>query len=436
MFFSEEKNKKTFVSPRVPRTCHRRGIKSFLLLFFKKEVFLACLTGSPLHAEGLAGKLVVGYQGWFGCPGDPGGGGYSHWLHGTTPSVEMLPDLAEFPASDTCQLKLPGGGTATVYSSANPVIVDHHFAWMQQYGLATAAVQRFVSVVKSPARLVFADAVLGQLRHAAEAHGRSFYIEYDLSGSTPADAAAVLADWVRLRATGVLASPAYQRQGGRPLVGFFGLGFKGRPWTPDAAASLLRAFRGQPGGAAVMLGVPAGWRTGTADSSPDPGWLGIDRMADVLSPWTVGRFVNEAGAARFYANFMVPDAIWAKAAGIIYMPVAFPGFSWANLKPGSGRNAIPRDGGRFFKAQLSAIEGLGVQTAFIAMFDELDEGTAIYKVVPHADKRAAEAEFLPLDVDGVAMPSDAYLRLAGEAALHLHGAAGGPNKGEAAATPK
>ncbi len=64
MFFSEEKNQKTFTSPRVPKygtwpaTWKSRGHKSFLLLFFKKEVLFAFLL-LPSSA------LAQSSPGWF-----------------------------------------------------------------------------------------------------------------------------------------------------------------------------------------------------------------------------------------------------------------------------------------------------------------------------------------------------------------------------------
>ena len=49
---------------------------------------------------------------------------------------------------------------------------------------------------------------------------------------------------------------------------------------------------------------------------------------------------------------------------------------------------------------------------FGAMFDEVDEGTAFFKVAPHSDQLPAEPKFVPLDVDGCDLPSDWYLRVA------------------------
>jgi hypothetical protein len=50
-----------------------------------------------------------------------------------------------------------------------------------------------------------------------------------------------------------------------------------------------------------------------------------------------------------------------------------------------------------------------------AIFDEIDEGTAMFKVSPSAATQPVMPEnrrFLPLDADGEKLPSDWYLKLA------------------------
>jgi hypothetical protein len=43
------------------------------------------------------------------------------------------------------------------------------------------------------------------------------------------------------------------------------------------------------------------------------------------------------------------------------------------------------------------------------MFDEVDEGTALLKIVPHAKELLAGSNFVALDADGCDLPSDWYL---------------------------
>jgi hypothetical protein len=97
------------------------------------------------------------------------------------------------------------------------------------------------------------------------------------------------------------------------------------------------------------------------------------------------------------------------------MPTAFPGFSWDNLqraKPGS--TTIPRRQGEFYWRQFAIFRTLGIRTVFVGMFDEVDEGTAIFKVT---NAPPAERHFVTYD----GLPSDYYLRLTGAATRMMRG---------------
>jgi hypothetical protein len=56
-----------------------------------------------------------------------------------------------------------------------------------------------------------------------------------------------------------------------------------------------------------------------------------------------------------------------------------------------------------------------------AMFDEVDEGTAMFKLAPTAAQLPVHGTFVPLDADGIKLPGDWYLRLADEAGKMLRG---------------
>ena len=64
-------------------------------------------------------------------------------------------------------------------------------------------------------------------------------------------------------------------------------------------------------------------------------------------------FADDAGARRFRRDRFDPDLAEAERAGADYLPVVWPGFSWANLMAGSALNQIPRRGGRFWWTQVS-----------------------------------------------------------------------------------
>jgi hypothetical protein len=56
-----------------------------------------------------------------------------------------------------------------------------------------------------------------------------------------------------------------------------------------------------------------------------------------------------------------------------------------------------------------------------AMFDEMDEGTAMLKLAPTAAQLPAQGTFVPLNIDGQPLPSDWYLRMADQASRMLRG---------------
>ena len=103
------------------------------------------------------------------------------------------------------------------------------------------------------------------------------------------------------------------------------------------------------------------------------------------------------------------------------MPVIFPGFSWHNLKPGAKENQIPRLGGEFLWRQAYNAKMAGATVLKIAMFDEVDEGTAILKAAAHRNQAPEQGYWLTLDADGSELPNDWYLRLAGEITRMFHG---------------
>ncbi len=90
----------------------------------------------------LTGKVLLGYQGWFRCPGGGSAGtNWSHWANGTpsaaTLTIDMYPDLREFDGDELCAVPNMSIGTepARLFSSGNSKTVARHFRWMQQYGL-------------------------------------------------------------------------------------------------------------------------------------------------------------------------------------------------------------------------------------------------------------------------------------------------------------
>jgi hypothetical protein len=169
-----------------------------------------------------------------------------------------------------------------------------------------------------------------------------------------------------------------------------------------------------------MGGLPTYWRTLNNDTQTNAAWAAVFRSFDIISPWSVGRYGDNNGADNFRTSLIVPDLAAATSAGREYMPVIFPGFSWTNLNSGP-YNQIPRNGGSFYWRQAYNAILSGCTMIYGAMFDEVDEGTAMFKLAPTRAELPAVGNFVPLNIDGFNLPSDWYLRLANEASKMLRG---------------
>jgi hypothetical protein len=377
---------------------------------------------SEVDASTLDRKLMMGYQGWFGCAGD--GSPVNRWVHwfrrqnpvATNLTVDFWPDVSEFEAGElyATSMTYSNGTPARLYSAFNSATVMRHFRWMKENGLDGVFLQRFSSELSDPAFFAFRNKVLYNVRTGAETNGRVFAVMYDISGQNPSTLVRTLTnDWAYLaNILHVTNSPAYVRHHGKPVVAVWGFGFTDRPGSPSEARFIIDYFKTH--GVTIMGGVPTYWRTLNNDSQTNADWVGVYRSFDIVSPWAVGRYGTPAEADNFKTRLIVPDLVETKRAGLEYMPVVFPGFSWRNLTGGK-LNQIPRQGGAFYWRQVYNGISAGCTMIYGAMFDEVDEGTAMFKLAPTPAELPAQGEFVPLNIDGKVLPSDWYLRLAGEA---------------------
>lgn len=398
-------------------------MRVLLLLLF------SCLAAG---ADGLAGKVMSGYQGWFRVPEDGSGGGWHHYAPGRVfePGqchIDLWPDVRELPAAERFQtpFKHPDGTTAEVFSSVRPAVISLHFQWMKDYGIDGVFLQRFAGTTRDERLRKPQDGILDSCRKSARETGRSWVLMYDLSGVTENAAQTVIADWKRLedqfRLTDAAQNPAYLRHREKPLVALWGCGFNDRPAMLEEWRAMIRFFKDEAN-CSLMLGVPAYWRTLDRDTIADPELHKLIAEADVISPWNVGRYDSPEAAARHAEKTTAADITWCRERKLDYLPVAFPGFSWHNLSASRGReqkvDAIPRRGGKFFWSQVSGFQKAGAQALYVAMFDELDEGTAIFKV--RQDPPVGKSPF----VAEPGVPGDHYLRLTGQAGELLRGKRG------------
>lgn len=375
--------------------------------------------------DSLSGLVMCGYQGWFRCEGDGSGAGWHHYaVNGRFEPghshIEMWPEVSELTPEErhATAFRHADGRVAEVFSSMNGRTLHRHFQWMREYGIDGVFLQRFATATLDPKTRAAQDTVLAHCRGAAEAEGRCWVLMYDLSGLKVDDYPSLRRDWLHLQAGPMRgADKRYLIHRGKPLVALWGLGFSDRPANLEEWGGLIRFFKAQ--GCSLMLGVPCYWRSLDRDAIPDKRLLDLIMMADVVSPWSVGRFGTPEDAEKRVEAVLKPDIEWCRARGIDYLPVVFPGFSWSNLSTSRGKvapfDAIPRRGGRFLWSQARAVRSAGLDAVYVAMFDEMDEGTAIFKTTQ--DPPVGVSRFLAEP----GLPSDHYLRLCGRIGSLLRG---------------
>ena len=388
------------------------------------------LLAHPRHSphslfESYRGLLMAGYQGWFNAPDDGAGRGWNHYhsrgaFEPGNCKFDLWPDVSEYEKTYPTPFKHADSSTAYLFSAYDASTTDVHFRWMKQYGIDGVFVQRFVVSIKNALGRNHNNAMLRHALDASQKYGRAIAVMYDMSGMNDStDADLVIADWkylvdsLRLTSRGNQQTYLYHKD--RPLVAVWGAGFNDhRAYTAKSVQKIVDFLRHDPvyGGCAVLLGVPTYWRDQGNDMDKDPRWMELFNNVDIIQPWMVGRYHEDTYAP--FKQRIKDDIAWCKTRNIDYVPVVFPGFSWHNMNARSPQNQIPRDGGRFFWEQVTGDLQAGADMLYVAMFDEIDEGTAIFKI--STDPPVGKSTFVSFE-SGI--PGDYYLNLAGYAAKML-----------------
>jgi hypothetical protein len=379
-----------------------------------------------VDASTLAGKVMCGYQGWFGADGDGFGTGFRHWAKGRTfepgsANIDLWPDVSELDPDERYDtpFKLKDGSTAQVFSSTNPKTVARHFQWMKQYGIDGVFVQRFIVDVGGAGGLDRVNTVLDHCRESANRTGRAYAVMYDLSGLGENKISSIVDDWkLLIDRMKITSDPAYLHHDGKPVVSIWGIGFNDRRrYTLDESIELIRFLKADPtyGNCTVMIGVPTYWRTLDHDALRDKKLHEAIEQADIVSPWTVGRYGTLDQARNYAQKVMTPDIVWCNDHHKQFLPVVFPGFSWHNMNPRSKQDQIPRQKGQFLWTQYVEARRAGATMVYQAMFDEVDEGTAIFKCTN--DPPVGASTFVTYE----GLPSDFYLKLVGRAGKVIRG---------------
>lgn len=358
-----------------------------------------------------AGLVMAGYQGWQGTPGD----GCSHnpgenWPHYCNVSmspfvfepgplkncIDFWPDVSEYPVTYKADgFLMPDGSIPRLYSAYDESTVNLHFKWMKDYGLDGVFMQRFVSQITSEQALDHSDKVLESAMRASNQYARAISIMYDMVGmgaTTNATPEAVLADARELMERYELSDRTksqryYLYHNGKPLIGVVSVGQPGMPYGITEVKAVVEGL--QEMGFSILLGVPTYWRyPGTADCINDNAITDLIKSVDIIMPWFVGRYDYDGTSGAYAGSFddftssdggnhIISDMNKCEEYGIDYCPLVFAGYSDKNQHPNN--TIFDRHHGDFYWKQIYYNIAQGADMLYVAMFDEMDEGTAIFK---------------------------------------------------------
>ena len=375
---------------------------------------------SRVRFKSIRNLVMAGYQGWFNTPEDGAGLGWKHFekekeFKPGKCTIDLWPDVSEYEKTYETAFKLPDETPAKVFSSYDASTTDLHFKWMKQYGIDGVFMQRFVVSIRNQKGNDNYNKILNNAVLSAEKYDRAICLMYDLSGMEAGEEDILIRDWKELCEKYKLVSRNnnhYVYHHGKPLVAVWGIGFNDRrKYGYEQVKKIIDFLKSE--GCSILVGVPTHWRTLTIDAVSDTRLLELVKQADIVHPWLVGRFDNHTYEP--YRKSIEEDIKWCKANGKDYMPVLFPGFSWHNMKKDAPQNMIPRLGGRFFWKQVKGAVDAGAESLYLAMFDEIDEGTAFFKCTNTPP--VGESSFITYEGEA----PDHYLWLAGEAAKYLRG---------------
>jgi hypothetical protein len=402
----------------------------FVLLVLSFPVFAQRKHSKTSMFPSYNGLVMAGYQGWFRGVGDGAGEGWGHYASaGKVDSdhihIDLWPDVTEYEKTYPTAIKNADGAPASLFSSWDASTTDLHFRWMKEYGIDGVFMQRFFGSIRTPQGRKKANVILNHALAASKKYDRAIAVMYDLSGikASGEDCSAIIEDWKQLvdslKITSQGNNQTYLYHHQKPLVAIWGLGFPDRSYNIRniGIEKLIDFLKNDPkyGGCAILLGVPTYFRELNVDCLPDPYLHKLIRSADIVMPWMVQRFTPllQAENERYFVDVKA-DIAWCKVNKVDYVPCIYPGFSWYNLgktefggTPPLGQ--IPRQKGKFYWDQISIAIKAGTGMLYVAMFDEMDEGTAIFKCT----NKPPSGNFKLLDYEG--MPADHYLWLTGKA---------------------
>jgi hypothetical protein len=334
----------------------------------------------------------------------------------------MWPDMTEYSKKyEVTGFSYPNSEQAHLYSAVDYSTVLRHFEWMENYGIDGVWSQRFLVGLNFDIGGSLGERfraamlqVLNNVQNAASQTGRAWALAYDMAEMPTNEIFDYMtSDWKSLVDQGITDDPRYLHHNGKPVLALWEFNLWARPnVTATVANQLIDFFKNdQVYGAFIVGGCQWDWR-----GVEDENWAAIFRSFDAICPWSVGSYIIDDQGKKWAATYSwQDDMIEAENASMLYLPVVYPGFSWDNLKNlPPGTSIIPRQGGKFYWKQFHKAAELGLDMVYVAMFDEVDEATAIYKVT---NEPPEQAHFVTYE----GFPSDWYLRLTAEGTKMLRG---------------
>jgi hypothetical protein len=405
------------------------------------------LRAQVVDATTLNNKVMAGYQGWFRVPADPmGNGKWSHTFNGprtgpgragqaepqtkppdspTDPSLlafDTWPDMSEYSASEKYVVPgytYPDGKPAELYSALNYQTVLRHFQWMKQYGIDGIWLSEFCGHFKGGTQAsdtTFRYQVMLNVKKAAAATGRTWAFMWDMSSfnqrSTKEEVYNIIVDqWKKMVDNGITSDPRYLHHNGKPVLLIWGF-FPNRPASQPEYTKPVVDFIQSPGKyqGAIVGGVETKWRI---EGTPE--FLEMLATMTAIQPWSVGRVKTDPKTGYKTENMdtWAGDIEWCKARNILFSPVFNSGTHIAGPPPIPPKGpVVPRRTGNYLWEQFVEASKYKLNCVFVAMFDEINEGTQIMKIENHPP---TQAPFLTYD----GATSDYYLRLTGTGAKML-----------------